>query len=46
MDKIDSKVAALFNSAFIFAAVAVTFIYLIVFDYFWLAYLMTFLWGV
>ena len=45
VDKVNSKVACIVNVLLIVAMITVTYVYLIVYEYCWLAYVMTFLWG-
>lgn len=46
VDKINSKIAVLANVTVIVLMLIVTFAYLIIYDFSWLAFVMTFLWGV
>jgi predicted MFS family arabinose efflux permease len=45
VDRLGSKVAALFNVLIIIIMVVVTVVYISLGEYFWLVYFMTFLWG-
>ncbi|CDW71070.1 major facilitator superfamily protein [Stylonychia lemnae] len=46
VDKVNSKVAVIFNLVVLVLMLIVTFIYLIIYEFSWLAFVMTFLWGV